>query len=647
MGTPGRLNRVFYLNPLAFCAIALYAIALPAHATTLTVTNTNDNGPGSLRETLASANEGDTITFAVTGSIILTSGELLVDKSITISGPGSSNLIIDGNASSRVFHIAPDQTVSIAGLTVTNGLTSDDGGGIYNDHAILALSDCTITGNAASDGGGVYNDGFEGEAQLTIDSSSVSGNSATARFGSGGGIYNDGTFSEGHATLQVNNSTISENIASFAGGGIDNEGRASVTITNNTINDNSATILGGAIYNDSVHSGLGARITVNSSTFSGNSAVRYGGAIVNDCADIKSLAALTVNQSLFNNNSAGFGGGIYSDSLFGDAEVTLDDSTFSDNSASQSGGAVYNSPSAYGFETMTANNSVFKNNTAGASGGAIYNDQGNSYLTNCSISANTAQKTGGGIYNDGFDGTVRLEIDSSTLNGNLAQVGGGIYNDADHQGGTWLDISNSTISANTASSDGSLTSSGYGGGLASNGDNARFVSVEISNTTFSDNSASHVGGSIYNVGQNDQNAVLVTLANTILKSGPLGGNIFSNSATIESLGYNLSNDSSGGFLTGPGDQTNIDPMLGSLQDNGGPTFTHALLPGSPAIDAGDPNFVPPPLNDQRGPGFDRIVNGRVDVGSFEAQTSSPVPSPRLNPPSRSRPTAMRRRPTPP
>ena len=69
-------------------------------------------------------------------------------------------------------------------------------------------------------------------------------------------------------------------------------------------------------------------------------------------------------------------------------------------------------------------------------------------------------------------------------------------------------------------------------------------------------------------------------------------------------------------------------MLGPLQDNGGPTFTHALLPGSPAIDSGDPSFTPPPFYDQRGPGFDRVVNGRIDIGSFEVQTGvTPTPSP--------------------
>jgi PKD repeat protein len=67
-------------------------------------------------------------------------------------------------------------------------------------------------------------------------------------------------------------------------------------------------------------------------------------------------------------------------------------------------------------------------------------------------------------------------------------------------------------------------------------------------------------------------------------------------------------------------------MLGPLQDNGGPTFTHKLLTGSPAINAGNPNFTPPPFYDQRGPGFDRVRDGRVDIGAFEVQSRPPVAS---------------------
>jgi len=103
---------------------------------------------------------------------------------------------------------------------------------------------------------------------------------------------------------------------------------------------------------------------------------------------------------------------------------------------------------------------------------------------------------------------------------------------------------------------------------------------------------------------------------------------------VTSHGYNLSSDDGGGYLTGPGDQINTAPMIGPLQDNGRPTLTHALLPGSPAINAGDPNFTPPPIYDQRGSPYVRVFNGRIDIGSFEVQPSrrpGPTPRPRSTP----------------
>src|SRR5438552_14842816 len=123
----------------AAIAIALFcAVAFLAQAGTITVTNTNDSGVGSLRQALAMANGGDTITFAVSGTIGLTSGELLVDKSITISGPGAGELVIDGNAKNRVFHVGSGTTVTVSGLTITNGNASgfypgNEGGGVLNE----------------------------------------------------------------------------------------------------------------------------------------------------------------------------------------------------------------------------------------------------------------------------------------------------------------------------------------------------------------------------------------------------------------------------------------------------------------------------------------------------------------------------------
>jgi hypothetical protein len=187
-------------------AIIFFAAAIALRADTITVTNTNDSGPGSLRQALADSNDGDTITFAVTGTIGLTSGELLVDNSITISGPGVGNLAVNGNAKSRVLHIAPGTTATISGLSITNGNASGnvlDGGAIYSDHATLTLNDCGISNNSASrDGGGMHPGRAFGSATLTLNNCVVSDNSTG---NDGGGICNDASFG-GNASLQISNS---------------------------------------------------------------------------------------------------------------------------------------------------------------------------------------------------------------------------------------------------------------------------------------------------------------------------------------------------------------------------------------------------------------------------------------------------------
>jgi hypothetical protein len=186
--------------------------------------------------------------------------------------------------------------------------------------------------------------------------------------------------------------------------------------------------------------------------------------------------------------------------------------------------------------------------------------------------------------------------------GNPILGGGGIY----YNGGT-LTVTNSTISGNSIFN-------GNGGGIWNAGN------LTVTNSTISGNSAPPAqGGAIFNTGE-------AMIEDTILNAGASGGTIFIAGGAVHSLGYNLASDNGGGVLTGPGDRINTNPMLGPLQHNGGPTLTQALLPGSPAIDAGDPNFTPPPLFDQRGPGYHRAVDGRIDIGSFEVQ-ATPTPTP--------------------
>src|SRR5215470_4669821 len=123
------LNHSARACPAALIAAALFfAAAICTHATTCTVTNTADSGAGTLRGCLASAADGDTIdATGVSGTILLTSGELQITHNVTINGPGAANLAINGNAAFRVFHnFASNATISR--LTITNGLGVGPGG---------------------------------------------------------------------------------------------------------------------------------------------------------------------------------------------------------------------------------------------------------------------------------------------------------------------------------------------------------------------------------------------------------------------------------------------------------------------------------------------------------------------------------------
>ena len=246
-------------------------------------------------------------------------------------------------------------------------------------------------------------------------------------------------------------------------------------------------------------------------------------------------------------------------------------------------------------------------------------------MINCTVSANSTAGQGGGIYNSAdVSGNATLRIESSTLTANVAEdYGGAIANDAlSSMNNATLTINNSTLSANTGQ---------FAGGGIVNESAVGSASLTVTNTTFSGNVTQLHGGGIADT-RTGAGAAVVDIGNTIFKRGASGQNIVNFSGSVLSRGYSLSDDDGGGYLIGPGDQINTDPMLGPLQDNGGGTSTHALLPGSPAIDAGNPKFTPPPFYDQRGANFWRVRNGRIDVGSFEVQAgTTPTPTPTASP----------------
>ena len=270
-------------------ASATATITVSCNATGI-VTNTNDSGAGSLRAALLQTCSGSTVTFNIPTSdpgfsngvytITLTTAELSISRSLTVTGPGAQLLIIrrsDAAPNFRIFNISQDITVKLSGLTISNGLTvsADSGGGIFN-RSTLTLVDVAVTGNRTSDGapnrsggygGGIYSTG----GALKLTNSTVSNNrtgngGANDRGGFGGGIYaNFGS------PLTLTNSTVCGN---QTGGGTEAGGGAGLliseaaTITNSTICNNqtanAAFGYGGGIYCN------GANVTVHDSTIVGN-----------------------------------------------------------------------------------------------------------------------------------------------------------------------------------------------------------------------------------------------------------------------------------------------------------------------------------------------------------------------------------------
>ena len=384
-------------TPIRFLFTLLCAATLSVqtvHATTITVNSTADpTGAHSgitLRDALAAEANGDMINFSVTTPATITlsaaNGQLEVGTSVMITGPGANLLTVDANHASRVFFIDAGTTVTISGLTISNGGSGSFGfsGGILNDHATLTVSNCTLSGNSASfGGGGIFNfGGGFGSATLTINNSTLSGNSANL----GGGIYNDASF--GSATLTVNNSTLSGNSAFVEGGGIFNDGNngsATLTVTNSTISGNSTgSFGGGGIYNNGYFGS--ATLTVTNSTISGNSAGSFeGGGGIYNFGEFGS-ATLTVNNSTFSGNSAPFTldvGGIYNDGLNGSATVTIGSTILN---AGASGENIFNFSDFPPTAIVTSNGYNLSSDAAGGDGttgpGGLLNATGDIRNTN-------------------------------------------------------------------------------------------------------------------------------------------------------------------------------------------------------------------------------------------------------------------------
>jgi hypothetical protein len=619
--------------------------------TTITPTTFADGvlGSGSLREAVLQFNadpgtEDDTIQL-LAGTYTLTirntgghhetaglEGDLNVTSTahrLIVQGAGASTVIDASGLQDRVFQIVnPGTAVVFRDLVIRGGLAQDDGsngtvagstdalgGGILANSDDVTLENVVLQNNVArggdgangpsggdgrnARGGGLYASG----GSVTTSDSTLSGNQAlggqggngTVSTGGNGGAAAGGGIYSTSGLLSLTNTMISGQIARGGSGGagastssgitrVGSSGNGQggglfasggmLTLANATISSNSGSTAGGGLFNSA------GTVTVSTSTLSANSASQGAG--------LYNQGTVTMSSSHLLSNRGYAGGGI--DNASG--TLMVGNTILSSNSA-YLGGGIFNS------DTVTVSNSTLSSNAA-SYGGGIYNS-GRATVSNSAITANSASY-GGGIANL-YAGLVT--VTNSSLSANSSSGGGGIYNDLGN-----VVVSSSTLSANSAGT----SFSSNGGGIYNQGGG-----VVVSNSTLSSNSA-YSGGGILNSGPTLrlQNTILAGNRSTSGSSPDIQGSVSPFSS------YNLVGDGTG--LSGISNGVNhnqigtsaspLDPLLSPLADHGGPTQTYALLPGSPALDAGDPSQSGSP--DQRGV----IRSGAVNIGAFQASAAS-------------------------
>jgi hypothetical protein len=564
---------------------------------TFTVMNTDDGGPGSLRQAILDSNAqhgADTITFDTTAfatpqTITLTSGQLELSDTTgatTITGAAAGVTVSAGGAS-RVFQVDGGVTASMSGLTITGG-SANNGGGLANNGGNLTLTDCTVSGNAAGNsGGGVYTNGG---GTTTLTNGTVSDNSAS---------YGGGVSSNYGRTLTLTDCTVIGNSASGGpysnGAGVDVSRGGTATLTDCTITGNSAGSAAGMMNFYSTATLTNCTITGNSAdgggshwSFAGNAGglANYGGTTtLTDCTVTGNSADHFKNGGGLNNNRG---------------TITLNDCTISGNSAFFGGGVMNR-------DTMTLFDCTVNGNSTKYGGGGGVASYGTLTVSGCTVSGNSTDhsNSGGGLL---LGGTTT--VSDCTISGNSAGQGGGICVLTNSQFNYYgaATLTNCTVSGNTANS---------GGGLENFGSPLTLTNCTVSDNTISGYSGG--GGLAYSYFNNSVKDGKTTLTNTIVagNTGATGADDISHETTVSGNNNLIGTGGSGGLTDGQDGNivlTSLSALgLAPLGFYGGPTQTMALLTGSPALGQG--TIVKGVKTDQRGFPLDKPV----DIGAFQGE----------------------------
>jgi hypothetical protein len=523
---------------------------------------------------------GQPVTFALDGTILLTH-TILIETNTTLDATGRS-VALDGASTLRHFVVTNGATLRLINLTLQNGrsagpvgATNQDGspgmgGAIFNSGGRLDLTECRLIANQTLGGHG-------GPTAYVGPFPMIPPTAGGSAFG--GAIYcTNGSLVASNCLFAGNSASGGEGSKgdTYTGAGGDAFGGAAFC-TNGAVN------FTGVIFTNN----LAQAGRMSDGRPAGGGGRSYGGGFADaGAATFMTNCTFIANQALGEISAGGDSGSAYAGAYFHDAgRATLAQTLFSSNSVTGSGGI---------------SRSYVGNRASDGNGGAILNRAaGVLDLIGCALVFNQAN---GGTASNIMIGQM----------GGLSGVGAGgaIYN----QGS--LSLVNCTVAENNSvggmgiPGTGVSPGSAFGGFLFNEGGAVSLLNVTVADNAVRVDSLSPSpfpllaqGSSIF--GTNGT----VMLANTILSCSSLETNIF---GTVTDRGHNLCSDGSAGF-TSPASWNNTDPRLGPLANNGGPTPTMALLPGSPAIDAGDESLSPP--TDQRG--VARPFGSASDIGAFE------------------------------